>query len=94
MALIGDKEMSDLEEMTESDEDATTKESNPDIDTIIDSKQPVVLEDSDHTPTPSFFEEIDDFEIDDDLIGDIGVVDTNSLIQSALEGFISVKKAR
>ena len=38
MALIGDKEMSDLEEMTESDEDATTKESNPDIDTIIDSK--------------------------------------------------------
>ena len=55
LALIGDKEISDPEEITESDEDATTKESNPETTS---TEGPVILEDE-QPPTPSFFEDLD-----------------------------------
>lgn len=86
--------MSDPEYSEElSDDDTTTKESQP-AEENQGVKQTKIQEDSDHTPTPSFFEDLDQFEVGDDDIGEIGVISTNKLIQSALEGFISVKKAR
>ena len=95
MSLIGDKEMSDPESLSLSDgeEDTTSKESEPGaISTGSDTQQ--TCNDSDQTPTPNFFEDIDNFEVGDADIGDIGVISTNNVIQGALEGFFSIKKSR
>ena len=96
MALMGDKDMSDPESLIDTDEDETTsKDSNNKTDALSSRSTNSLHNDAvDRTPTPSFFEDIDQFEVNDDDIGEIGVISTNQMIKSALEGFISIKKAK
>ena len=42
----------------------------------------------------NFYDDIDKFEIGENDIGEIGLISDNKLIQGALEGFISIKRAR
>jgi len=43
---------------------------------------------------PGIYEQMDDFDVPDEAIGKIGVYSDSKLIQSAVEGIISLKRAR
>jgi len=95
LALVVTGEMSD--ELSDGVE-SMSNESTSKGDTGNEENQATVSEDNiggtDAFAQRSFYDDLDLFEIRDDDIKDIGIVSKNKLIQGALEGFISIKRAR
>ena len=96
MTLAGGKQLSDSDRADTLSNDSIQIEEahNEEHATVETEENPNGSKDSDAIVQSSFYDEIDQFDINDSDIGDIGVVSKNKIIQGAIDGFISIKMAR
>lgn len=104
MALLGDKAISD-DHISDGIDDSAEESSG---DSLLDKLQRPKIKDQTESQTntsgeaasvqsfdsqePNFYEQMDEFKVPDDAIGDIG--STSTILDSAMEGIISLQEAR